>query len=83
MKIEIESTPREKLRRLAHGWLEDCDDMILMADSWADNRPEEPPLDVEPCRIIHFYAQKMLDAIDSGQRIDPAWLDRIRTAANE
>jgi hypothetical protein len=67
---------RRRLRRIvAH-----ARETIAIGESWADNRPEERPLDFEWARIDLHHALACLRALDGGdlREISRA-LDRLQT----
>ena len=47
---------RDRLKKI----IRDCKDTIVVAESWADNRPNERPLDCEPERIMRDLASECL-----------------------
>lgn len=45
--------------------IRDCQETITVAESWADNRPEEAPLDCEPERVLMSKAKAALAALEA------------------
>lgn len=70
--------PRARLRQIA----DKCRQAILDGESWADNRPEEPPIDIEPFRVTLAQAERGLRAWDRGdrkglQRLAEEWAEDV------
>lgn len=63
-----------RLRKSIQRMLTECEQAIRDVDSWADNRPNDQPLDAEWFKVQAAGCRKALAAIDSGRLIDPSWI---------
>ena len=52
-------------RRRTEGILREANQVIVDAESWADNRPDEEPLDVEDLYVIRDAARKCLERLNA------------------
>ena len=57
-KSSQETPTLEQLIDRTDALIDECDQAIVDAESWADNHPKERPLDVEWFRVMRFLLQR-------------------------
>lgn len=57
-----------EIRKRAEKIIADCDETIMLAESWADNR-SSPPIDVEHVRVTRYKMVKELKKLDRGEMV--------------
>ena len=54
--------------------LAECEQATRDIQHWNKYRPEEPPVDCENFQVLAAGLRKSIAALDTGEKIDPAWL---------
>lgn len=72
---------KRRLRKKLKAMLAECEQTIRDCQSWAENRPEHPPMDHEWFVVQAAGIRKSLTALERNEYIDPSWVRTVISLA--